>query len=61
MFFGWFSVVIRESSTAPTTCRSTAAPAWDDVFIFSEPCSSPLFGALFYARVLAVPWLGGRA
>ena len=50
------------TSTASSTCRSTArfrmGMMW---FIFSEVMFfAAFFGALFYARVLSVPWLGGR-
>lgn len=61
MLFGWFGEVIRES-------ESRAYGAWEDKsfrlgmswFIFSEVMFfAAFFGALFYARVLSVPWLGG--
>jgi cytochrome c oxidase subunit 3 len=61
MLFGWFGTVIRESeggkynSRVDTTFR--LAMMW---FIFSEVMFfSAFFGALFYARELSVPWLGG--
>lgn len=61
MLFGWFGEVIHESETHKYT-------AWEDRsfrlsmswFIFSEIMFfAAFFGALFYARVLSVPWLGG--
>ncbi|MEZ5478702.1 MAG: cytochrome c oxidase subunit 3 [Thiolinea sp.] len=61
MLFGWFGEVVRES-------EGRTYSRWEDRsfrlgmswFIFSEVmffCA--FFGALFYARVLSVPWLGG--
>ncbi len=61
MFFGWFGEVVRESEAQQYT-------AWEDKsfrlgmswFIFSEVMFfAAFFGALFYARVFSVPWLGG--
>lgn len=61
MLFGWFGEVIREN-------ESSTYHAWEDKsfrlgmvwFIFSEVMFfAAFFGALFYARVLSVPWLGG--
>lgn len=61
MLFGWFGQVIEESE------KSTYG-AWEDKsfrlgmswFIFSEVMFfAAFFGALFYARVLSVPWLAG--
>ena len=61
MLFGWFGTVIRESvagkynKQVDTTFRM--AMMW---FIFSEVMFfAAFFGALFYARMWAVPWLGG--
>ena len=62
MLFGWFGEVIRESESR------TYSP-WEDKsfrigmswFIFSEVMFfAAFFGALFYARMIAVPWLGGQ-
>ncbi len=62
MLFGWFGQVIRE------TQRGTYSK-WEDKsfrlgmswFIFSEVMFfAAFFGALFYARMLAVPWLLGE-
>lgn len=61
MVFGWFGEVIGETE------RKTYS-GWEDKsfrlgmswFIFSEVMFfAAFFGALFYARVLSVPWLGG--
>ena len=61
MLFGWFGQVIEES-------ENNTYGAWEDKsfrlgmswFIFSEVMFfAAFFGALFYARVLSVPWLGG--
>lgn len=61
MMYGWFGEVIRESETRTYT-------RWEDRsfrigmswFIFSEVMFfAAFFGALFYARQLSVPWLGG--
>ncbi len=61
MLFGWFGQVIEES-------ENSTYGAWEDKsfrlgmswFIFSEVMFfAAFFGALFYARVLSVPWLGG--
>lgn len=61
MLFGWFGEVISES-------ENNTYQAWEDKsfrlgmswFIFSEVMFfAAFFGALFYARVLSVPWLGG--
>ncbi len=61
MLFGWFGQVIRESEggyyndQVDTSFRM--GMAW---FIFSEVMFfACFFGALFYARALVVPWLGG--
>ena len=62
MLFGWFGQVVKESvsgyynSQVDTSFRM--GMAW---FIFSEVMFfAAFFGALFYARVLMVPWLGGE-
>jgi cytochrome c oxidase subunit 3 len=61
MMFGWFGTVIRESlrgyynKQVDTSFRM--GMMW---FIFSEVMFfAAFFGALFYARALSVPWLGG--
>lgn len=62
MLTGWFGEVIRESedgvynSQVDTSFRM--GMLW---FIFSEVMFfACFFGALFYARVFSVPWLGGE-
>ncbi|EHH3078205.1 cytochrome c oxidase subunit 3 [Vibrio vulnificus] len=61
MLAGWFSNVITESLTGKYSeqiARSfRQGMSW---FIFSEVMFfGAFFGALFYARMVAVPWLGG--
>ena len=62
MVFGWFGTVIRESvggmfnKQVDTSFRM--GMMW---FIFSEVMFfAAFFGALFYARSLSVPWIGGE-
>ena len=62
MMFGWFAEVIRESEGGlynKDVDRSfRQGMIW---FIFSEVMFfAAFFGALFYARMFAVPWLGGE-
>ena len=62
MMFGWFGEVIRESESgmynAQVDTSFRMGMMW---FIFSEVMFfACFFGALFYARVFAVPWLGGE-
>jgi cytochrome c oxidase subunit 3 len=61
MLFGWFGQVIRESesgtynSDVDTSFRM--GMGW---FIFSEVMFfGAFFGAMFYARGISIPWLGG--
>ena len=59
MLFGWFGSVIRESEgglfNQQVGKSFRLAMSW---FIFSEVMFFAIFfGALFYARVLSVPWL----
>ncbi|GAA3544044.1 cytochrome c oxidase subunit 3 [Zobellella aerophila] len=61
MLFGWFSNVIKESHSGLYSAQMDRSfrqgMSW---FIFSEVMFfGAFFGALFYARVLSVPWLGG--
>jgi len=61
LFFGWFGTVIDESMAGnynPQVDKSfRLGMMW---FIFSEVMFfAAFFGALFYARTLSVPWLGG--
>ena len=62
MFFGWFGTVIGESQAgiynAGVDRSFRMGMMW---FIFSEVMFfAAFFGALFYARNLSVPWLGGE-
>jgi len=62
MFFGWFSTVIDENQHGIFNMQVDRSfrmgMMW---FIFSEVMFfGAFFGALFYARVLSVPWLGGQ-
>jgi cytochrome c oxidase subunit 3 len=62
MLFGWFGEVIRESESGMYNEQVDSSfrlgMAW---FIFSEIMFfACFFGALFYARALVVPWLGGE-
>jgi cytochrome c oxidase subunit 3 len=62
MFFGWFGTVIDESQrglyNAGVDRSFRMGMTW---FIFSEVMFfAAFFGALFYARHLSVPWLGGE-
>src|SRR5215469_12836332 len=62
MFFGWFSTVIGENQHGIYNLQVDRSfrmgMMW---FIFSEVMFfAAFFGALFYARTLSVPWLGGE-
>ncbi|MFC1771985.1 cytochrome c oxidase subunit 3 [Pseudomonadota bacterium] len=61
MMFGWFGQVIRESESGMYNEQVDKSFRWGmSWFIFSEVMFfAAFFGALFYARVLSVPWLGG--
>ena len=61
MFFGWFATVIGENQHGIYNTQVDRSfrmgMMW---FIFSEVMFfAAFFGALFYARTLSVPWLGG--
>ncbi len=61
LFFGWFGSVIDESMAGNYNAQVDKSfrlgMMW---FIFSEVMFfAAFFGALFYARTFAVPWLGG--
>jgi cytochrome c oxidase subunit 3 len=63
MLFGWFGTVINESLAGKYNSQVDVSfrmgMAW---FIFSEVMFfAAFFGALFYARMYAVPWLGGSS
>lgn len=62
MLFGWFGNVIRESRAGLYSDQMDRSFRWGmSWFIFSEVMFfAAFFGALFYVRVFAVPWLGGE-
>jgi len=62
MMVGWFGTVIRESETGTYNDQVDLSFRWGmGWFIFSEVLFfAAFFGALFYARNYAVPWLGGE-
>jgi cytochrome c oxidase subunit 3 len=62
MFYGWFSDVIKESLAGNYNSQVDVSFRWGmSWFIFSEVMFfAAFFGALFYARVLSVPWLAGE-
>jgi len=59
MLFGWFATVIRENLAGKLDGQVDTSFRWGMVwFIFSEVMFfAGFFGALFYARNIAVPWL----
>jgi cytochrome c oxidase subunit 3 len=62
MMVGWFGTVIRESEAGRYNDQVDLSFRWGmGWFIFSEVLFfAAFFGALFYARTIAVPWLGGE-
>ena len=62
MIFGWFGTVFAESETGTYNGQVDLSFRWGmGWFIFSEVMFfAAFFGALFYARVLSVTWLGGE-
>ncbi len=62
VLFGWFGDVIRESLTGQYNKQVDTSFRMGMVwFIFSEVMFfAAFFGALFYARQFALPWLGGE-
>ncbi len=62
MMFGWFGTVITESENGVYNAQVDRSfrmgMTW---FIFSEVMFfAAFFGALYYARALVIPWLGGE-
>ena len=59
MMFGWFGTVIRESESGKYNKQVDVSFRWAmSWFIFSEVMFfAAFFGALFYMRVLSIPWL----
>jgi cytochrome c oxidase subunit 3 len=62
MMFLWFGQVINESESGSYNQQVDHSFRWAmGWFIFSEVMFfAAFFGALFYARVYSVPWLGGE-
>ena len=62
MMFGWFGRVIDESEHRLYNKKVDVSFRWGMTwFIFSEVMFfAAFFGALFYARQLALPWLSGE-
>ncbi|BES69021.1 cytochrome c oxidase subunit 3 [Marinobacter nanhaiticus D15-8W] len=62
MLFGWFGNVIQESRAGLYSEQMDRSFRWGmSWFIFSEVMFfAAFFGALFYARTFAIPWLGGE-
>ncbi len=63
MMFGWFNDVIVESDKGLYSAQMDRSfrqgMSW---FIFSEVMFfAAFFGALFYVRTIAIPWLGGAS
>ena len=63
MLFGWFGTVINESLSGKYNSQVDMSfrmgMGW---FIFSEVMFfAAFFGALFYARMWSIPWLGGAS
>ena len=60
MMIGWFSEVIRDSEAGRFNKQVDSSFRWSmSWFIFSEVMFfAAFFGALFYTRMLSVPWLG---
>ena len=59
MLFGWFGTVIGESEGGEYSHKVDVSFRWSmSWFIFSEVMFfAAFFGALFYARNIAIPWL----
>jgi len=62
MFYGWFGNVIKESRSGLYSAQMNRSFRWGmSWFIFSEVMFfAAFFGALFYIRTFAGPWLGGE-
>ena len=62
MMFGWFGEVIKESEEKLYNTQVDTSFRMGMIwFIFSEVMFfGAFFGALFYARMFSVPWLGGE-
>ena len=62
VLFFWFAKVIEENHAGMTNAQLKRSYVWGmGWFIFSEVMFfAAFFGALFYARALVLPWLGGE-
>ncbi|MDO8906969.1 MAG: cytochrome c oxidase subunit 3 [Pseudohongiella sp.] len=62
ILFNWFATVIRENHAGLNNDQLKRSYVWGmGWFIFSEVMFfAAFFGALFYVRQLAVPWIGGE-
>lgn len=62
MLFGWFGNVVKESRQGLYSSQMDRSFRWGMMwFIFSEVMFfAAFFGALFYARMFALPWLAGE-
>jgi len=62
VLFFWFAKVIEENHAGLANAQLKRSYVWGmGWFIFSEVMFfAAFFGALFYARVLVLPWLGGE-
>jgi len=62
VLYKWFGEVIAENSRGLASVQLKRSYVWGmSWFIFSELMFfAAFFGALFYTRTLAVPWLGGE-
>ena len=62
MLFGWFGIVIKENEQGLYNDQVDVSFRWGMAwFILSEVLFfAAFFGALYYARVLGIPWLGGE-
>jgi len=62
VLFFWFAKVVEENSSGLANEQLKRSYVWGmSWFIFSEAMFfAAFFGALFYARVFAVAWLGGE-
>ena len=62
LFYGWFADVIQESMQGHYNKQVDISFRWGmSWFIFSEVMFfAAFFGALYYARMYSVPWLGGE-
>lgn len=62
MVYGWFAEVIQESESGIYNAQVDISFRWGMAwFIFSEIMFfAAFFGALYYARELSLPWLGGE-